>query len=152
MEDRTIELTKTLDASLERVHAALTQPDELVRWFPSRAESDPRAGGSFEYRFEFDDATRNHVYAGEYVAVEPGRVSYPWQGAMGATEVEFTLTGSGGGAELRLVHSGWQPGADSAFDEYEQGWSFFIANLERYLGGGEDRRSADLGMHTPAAV
>ena len=56
-----IELTRQIDATPERVFQALTEAGELVRWFPSSAESDPRTGGDYVLRFEFEDASRNHT-------------------------------------------------------------------------------------------
>lgn len=154
MSDRTIDLTRTIDASLSTVFSALTDAGELVRWFPSAAESDPRTGGAFSYRFEFDDASRNHVYAGEYHDVSAERISYPWQGGLGETRVEVTLRPAGEGTEARLVHTGWGAGDDWAESQamHEQGWGFFLDNLKGYLERGEDARADAMGMRTPAAA
>jgi uncharacterized protein YndB with AHSA1/START domain len=76
-----IELRKQIDTSPERVFRALTDAGELMRWFPSSAESDPRTGGDYVLRFEFDDESKNHTYAGRYQDVTPSeRVRYPWNG------------------------------------------------------------------------
>jgi uncharacterized protein YndB with AHSA1/START domain len=152
---RTIELETTVDASPDTVFQALTEAGELARWFPSSAESDPRTGGSFSYRFEFDDASRNHTYTGAYHEVVPNeRVSYPWQGALGQTRVDVSLLPAGDGTELTLVHSGWGTGEewDAAVQLHEQGWGFFLDNLKSYLERGEDARASQMGMKTPAAV
>ena len=151
----TIQLERTIDAAPETVFRALTDADELSRWWTTSAESDPRSGGSYSYRFEFDDASRNHTYAGDYIEVRPGeRVSYPWQTGLGATEVDFRVEAEGDRARVRLVHSGWGEGAD--WDEsvrmHEQGWSFFLDNLAAYLERGEDARASAMGMKTPATV
>ena len=53
-----------MPASPERVFRALTDADELSRWWTTTAESDPRTGGTFSYGFEFEDAVRNHVHRG----------------------------------------------------------------------------------------
>jgi hypothetical protein len=47
-----------------------------------------------------------------------------------------------------LNHSGWTEGAEEARQVHEQGWGFFLDNLERYLSGGEDERAAASGMKT----
>jgi uncharacterized protein YndB with AHSA1/START domain len=153
MSDNTIELAKTIDAPSETVHRALTDAGELVRWFPSAAESDPRTGGAYSYRFEFETETsRNHTYAGEYSEISPGRVSYGWQTQAGPTEVEFRIAPSGDGTEVRLVHRGWDAHDDDAVEEFRQGWGFFLDNLKAYLERGEDARASQMGMRTPAAV
>jgi uncharacterized protein YndB with AHSA1/START domain len=147
-----IEIAKQIDARPERVFRALTDADELTRWFPSSAESDPRTGGDHVLRFQFDDESRNHTYAGQYEDVTPNeRVRYPWKGQFGDTTVEFTLGASDGGTELRLVHSGWSEAAEESRQMHEQGWGFFLDNLERYLTGGEDQRSAAMQQETASA-
>jgi uncharacterized protein YndB with AHSA1/START domain len=144
-----IELRKQIDASPERVFRALTDAGELVRWFPSSAGSDPQTGGDYVLRFEFEDESENHTYAGRYEDVTPNeRVRYPWNGRFGETTVEFELRPSGSGSEVVLNHSGWTEGAEEARQVHEQGWGFFLDNLERYLSGGEDERAAASGMKT----
>jgi uncharacterized protein YndB with AHSA1/START domain len=148
-----IDITKQIEAPPERVFRALTDADELARWFPSSAQSDPRTGGDYVLRFEFDDESKNHGYAGQYEEVRPReRIRYPWNGAFGDTTVEFSLRPSDGGTEVRLVHSGWTNDVAETRERHDQGWRFFIDNLERYLAGGEDQRGGALGMKTSTAA
>jgi uncharacterized protein YndB with AHSA1/START domain len=146
-----IEITKQIDAAPERVLRALTDADELVRWFPTSAESDPRTGGDYVLRFEFDDESQNHTYSGQYEDVTRERVRYPWNGAFGDTTVEFTLQPSDGGTEVRLAHSGWSDEAAETRERHDQGWRFFLDNLDRYLTGGGDQRGGAFGMKTATA-
>jgi uncharacterized protein YndB with AHSA1/START domain len=147
-----IDLTKQIDAPPERVFRALTDARELMQWFPSFAESDPRTGGDYVLQFEFDDESKNHTYAGRYEDVTPNeRVRYPWNGQFGETTVEFELRPSDPGTEVVLEHSGWTEEAEEARRLHEQGWGFFLDNLERYLSGGEDERAAASGMKTSTA-
>jgi uncharacterized protein YndB with AHSA1/START domain len=151
-----IELTNEIAASPEAVFRALTDPDELSRWWTTSAESDARTGGAFEYRFEFpEQPERNHTYSGTYDAVVPNeRVAYPWQGRLGDTKVDVMLRPSGDGTVLRLVHSGWGEGGEwpAAVKMHEEGWGFFLGNLKSYLETGEDLRAAALGMRTSAVT
>jgi uncharacterized protein YndB with AHSA1/START domain len=152
---RTIELERTVDASPDAAFRALTDADELARWWVTSAESDARTGGSYSYRFEFEDESRNHTYTGEYIDVTPAeRVAYPWRTGLGPTEVDFRLEPAGGGTRVRLVHSGWSEGGDwdESVQMHEQGWTFFLDNLKAYLERGEDSRAAAMGMKTPATV
>jgi uncharacterized protein YndB with AHSA1/START domain len=155
MADRTIELTTGIDASPEAVFRALVEADELARWFPSHAESDPRPGGSFAYRFDFGDPEKDHLSEGRYHELVPNeRVSYPWQAPLGPTEVEFRVRPANGGTELQLSHSGWGESAEweQSQENHRQGWSFFLGNLKAYLEEGKDGRAEAMGMRTPAAV
>jgi uncharacterized protein YndB with AHSA1/START domain len=156
MSDRSIVLTRELDASPEEVFRAFTDARELSRWWTTSAESDARTGGAFSYVFEFEDASRNHTYTGTYHDVTQGeRVGFPWEGALGETTVDVRLRPRDGGTELTLTHSGWGEGADAdeAVALHEQGWSFFLDNLVAYLDRGEDLRpTAPMGQRTPATV
>lgn len=150
-----IEHTMEIEAPRERVFEALTDPDELVRWFPSGADSDARTGGAFEYRFEFPaEPERDHTYSGAYHEVRAGEsASYPWNGALGETRVDVTLEAAGDSTVLRLVHSGWGEGPDweESRQMHDEGWAFFLGNLKSYVERGEDGRRAALGMETVAA-
>jgi uncharacterized protein YndB with AHSA1/START domain len=156
MLDRTIEIRKTIEGSPDRVFRALTDADELSRWWTTRAESDPRTGGSFSYTWEFqEDTERNHTREGEYLEITPGKnVRYDWPMPLGNTVVDFRVDPRGDRAELTLLHSGW--GAESDWDEslemHRQGWSFFLDNLKAYLERGEDARETAMGLKTAAAV
>lgn len=151
-----IERTEEIAAPPETVFQALTDADELSRWWTTSADSDARTGGAFEYRFEFaEEPERNHTYTGTYDAVVPNeRVAYPWQGRLGDTNVDVALRPSGDGTTVRLVHSGWGEGGEwpAAVKMHEEGWAFFLGNLKSYLERREDQRAAALGMKTPAAV
>ena len=151
-----IEIVRTIGAPPDRVFRALTEADELARWWTSSGTSEPRTGGAFSYRFEFDDPSRDHTYEGAYHDVSAGeRISYPWQASLGETTVDIRLRPTGDGTELVLRHFGWGDGteADEAVKLHEQGWSFFLDNLKSYLDGGVDLRvGGPMGQRTPATV
>ena len=44
---RSAAVTIALDVPVEAVWRALTDPNELVNWFPTNAAVDPRPGGAF---------------------------------------------------------------------------------------------------------
>ena len=150
MSDRTIEMTTAVQAPPETVFRALTDAGELVRWFASAADSDPRPGGAFSYRYEFEeDQSRNHTYSGEYRDVRPNElVAYPWNARLGTTQVEFRLRPVADGTEVELTHSGWGDGADweESLEMHRAGWAFFLGNLRAYLERGEDARAEAMGM------
>jgi uncharacterized protein YndB with AHSA1/START domain len=151
-----IELTREIAATPETVFRALTDADELSRWWTTSAQSDARKGGAFDYRWEFNEGAgrEDHRQSGTYTAVVPDeRIAYPWKAAEADTKVDFTLTPDGEGTTLRLVHTGFGDGGGSAesVEMHEQGWGFFLENLKSYLERGEDRRS-EMGLKTPAAA
>ena len=149
-----IEHTVTVQAPPEAVFKALTDAAELVKWFPTTAESDPRPGVRFKYTWEFlDEPEKNHSMEGEYSEFIPNhKVSYPWHVSTGDehTFVEFTTEGTSAETKVTLVHSGWGSGQelDTVFKAYDDGWRFFMSNLKSWLERNEDERSAKSGQKT----
>ncbi|MGH3104352.1 MAG: SRPBCC family protein [Gaiellaceae bacterium] len=156
MSDRTIAQTIEIDATPETVFRALTDADELSRWWTTRAESDPRPGGSFSYTWEFaQDTERNHTREDTYEDVTPNEhIRYAWPMPLGNTVVDFRLEPSGEGTKLTLAHEGWGSSADWAesHDMHVSGWQFFLGNLKSYLERGEDARASAMGLKTAASV
>jgi uncharacterized protein YndB with AHSA1/START domain len=146
-----IELTKLLGASPERVYKALTDARMLERWFPSRVEADVRVGGKIRFFFEAverrDD--EEHLREGVFRELVPGRrVSYTFSLPEGETLVTWTLTPKGKGTELKLVHSGFRGGPGSEMGQHSSGWAFYVGNLSGVLDGEKDRRPEAMGQKT----
>jgi uncharacterized protein YndB with AHSA1/START domain len=145
---RTFEHTLTVDAPREQVFRALTDAEQLKRWWITDGISEPRAGGHYRYEWKMADPTNDHVQEGTYDEVVEGeRIAYPWSSPAGDSRVTVTLAGSNGGTRVSLVHEGIAE-ADQ-FERYEQGWQGFLANLKSVLEGGPDNRSA-MGVQTLA--
>lgn len=139
--------------SKAEVFTALSKADELIRWFPSRAESDPKPGGKIKLFFDFTDASQNGVQEGEYVEVVPNeKVSYTWLVADGSvlTTVTFFLKESSGETTIDLDHSTTQADADEKklHDGHANQWGFFLMNLKGYLEAGMDLRKEKLNQIT----
>lgn len=127
-----------IQASPEEVFRYLTQPDAMVEWMGQSAvlESEP------DGRFEVD--VNGVPIRGRYVEVDPPRrVVVTWGAAgndvlpPGSTRVEFTLTPTSTGTQLRLVHSELPP--DEAA-KHAEGWTHFLARLQVAAAGGEPGR------------
>lgn len=118
------------------VWKALTDADELVKWFPVEARVTPGKGGSIWMSWGpgFDGESTIELW-------EPGRrlrkMSKPKPGREGATlfATDFTLEGRGGETILRIVQSGFGRGAnfDAEFDGVDLGWGLYLRNLVQYL-------------------
>jgi uncharacterized protein YndB with AHSA1/START domain len=78
----------------------------------------------------------NGIIDSEVLVVEPNsRLSYSW-GSMGLeTVVTWTLTLSNGGTQVRMEQSGFRSETDAAYKGATWGWTKFIGNLERVIGG-----------------
>ena len=131
-----IERTLELKAPPDRVWQAITDPSELARWFPQRAEWDLRPGGKGTFFWE--------GYGDYEIRVEavdpPSYLAWRWSNladvgleADGETTlVEWWLEeGAGGGTTLRLRESGFtRPGHREG---NEEGWTDELEELQALL-------------------
>jgi uncharacterized protein YndB with AHSA1/START domain len=131
-----IERTVELRAAPERVWRAITDPDELCRWFPQQMALDIRPGavGTFTWS-EYGD------FAVRVDAVEPPRyLAWRWarEPNVAADEafmtlVEWWLTPrDDGGTTLRVRESGFADPEHRSGNE--EGWDEELAELAELLG------------------
>jgi uncharacterized protein YndB with AHSA1/START domain len=133
------------------VFNALIQADELMRWFPTRVESDPRPGGKYEFSWEFANESENGSQKGEYVEVIPNeKIGYTWTADSIPTLVTFHLKEMNGETIVELDHSTDQEGADEKklHDDHANQWGFFMMNLKGYLESEVDLRNEKLNQIT----
>ena len=119
-----VRFERRLAHPVEAVWAAVTEPAELVHWFPTPVEIDElRPGGAMTFAFP-RDATH-----GEVLEVEPPRrFVFRWDADVIRIEVEP----DGDGSVLRFTHvlSERDEGARAA-----AGWHVCLDTLERRLQG-----------------
>jgi len=123
-------------ASPAAVWKALTDAEELARWFPLSARVNPGPGGSVLLSWGPGSEGEARIEAWEpqkllRLLQQAGEVAGP----EGVT-IEWKLEQRGGTTILRLAQSGFSAGGDWA-DEYfastEYGWGFMLVNLRHYL-------------------
>lgn len=150
---RTFEMSLDLDASPEAVWKALTDPDDLERWFPTNATVDPRPGGRFVISWDGNwiwDNTITHFEPGKRLRlVDRSARPFDANGQPVDSEapvelvLDFTIEARGGRTTLRLVHSGFGHGAawDDEIDGVSLGWNVELRCLRHYLDHhrGEER-------------
>lgn len=133
------ELTRTIvtGASRERVWAALTEPEHLIRWFPTHeAVMDLRTGGAV--RFAWEDMADEGVVD----VVEPlERLVFRWRPEAGDrpyTTVSITLEDVPEGTRVTLVESGFAALPDrvagTAHESHRAGWTSELEELRTFLG------------------
>ena len=138
---RTFETEIEIDAPVESVWKALTEADELTRWFPLEAKVNPGVGGNVEMSW-----TKVYSVWNSRIEIwEPNRrlrsVGAPKFTGGSAKEVtplilDYFLEARGGKTILRVVHSGFRSVDDwdnEYFESFHQGWDFELRGLRHYL-------------------
>jgi uncharacterized protein YndB with AHSA1/START domain len=139
-----VTIVRKIKASPAKVYAALTQPEQMLRWWgpdagPTlRAEADVRPGGRFSVVFRLLNGDE-HNPTGVYREVIPDRkLVFTWEWA-GMPEreslVTFLLEPVDGGMQLTLIHV--QLPDEEARKSHEQGWSGLLDKLPAFLGVSE---------------
>lgn len=123
--ERRVEREIEVDASVEEVWKALTDGNELTRWFPLEARVTPGVGGKL-----FVSWGPSFESEAEILAWEPGQ-KFAWKDPMGL--VEWTLESRGRKTVVRLLQSGFLGNSDwenEWFDSTSYGWGFMLLSLK----------------------
>ena len=142
--ERSIYLTlhRTIDAPVEAVYGAWTEPETLRRWMAPgnaqvvRAVAEVAVGGTFLVEMRGADG-RRWLTRGLYREVVPHRRlvhTWRWEGS----EIETLVTvefepESPGRTRLTLTHARFAE--DEARDEHVRGWCGCLAKLEALWAG-----------------
>lgn len=132
LQDR-IERQMTFQAPRDAVWAALTEPEQISKWFGNEAELDLLPGGEGVFRWGEVEVR---------VTVEevnpPSRFSYRWEPSQTPTGgpttlVEFELEEIPGGTRLSLVESGFESLPPESRQENEFGWDEELGDLRAFV-------------------
>jgi uncharacterized protein YndB with AHSA1/START domain len=133
----------------ERVFEALTQSDQLARWWTTPEcpleffEMDARGGGRWHFKTK-PSATvtvngMNEFEAiGEVLEFDPPRLlAYTWianwhEDKLRRTVVRWELTPAGGGTKVKVTHSGLGQ-EPAARKDYSGGWSGVVELLKKFV-------------------
>ena len=122
-----------IEAPPEVVFDHLVKPEQMTAWMGQHAVLDPVPGG------EFAVDINGYLIRGEYLVVEPPRrvvVSWGMEGAAdlppGHSRVEFTLTPTGQGTRLHLLHTGLP---ESRAKNHAAGWGNYMGRLQLVATG-----------------
>ena len=135
-------LKRKLSAPADKVFAAWTDPEKIVRWFgPAEtidgsvlADMDVRVGGRYRMRFKTGDGESHEVGGVYQEVVRNERLVFSW--AWHSTPereslVTITLKADGDGTMLTLHQERFFD--EKARDGHQRGWTGTLEKLARYL-------------------
>jgi uncharacterized protein YndB with AHSA1/START domain len=132
MTPRSLERQVTIAAPPAAVWRALTDAEELTRWFPLEARVEPGGGGAIFVRWDDADQGESRI-----TIWEPERHlgTVGWAGDLREIVTDYYLEAAEGGTRLRVVNSGFGRGTDwdEMLDGFGYGWDFELRGLRHYL-------------------
>jgi uncharacterized protein YndB with AHSA1/START domain len=136
---------RTFDAPVETVWKALTEVEQMRRWYFDLKEFKPEAGFEFAFVVEHEGYVYDHRCTVTEV-IPQRKISYTWRyhGHTGDSLVTFELFPDGGRTKLKLTHVGLESFPKTppfARQNFERGWTFlagdslkeFVENLDREI-------------------
>jgi uncharacterized protein YndB with AHSA1/START domain len=142
MDNQPIIVERTFDIPASKIWKAITDKNEMKKWYFDLADFKAEKG----FRFEFSGGPspeKQYVHLCEVKEADAEKkLSYSWRykGYPGDSLVTFELMGQGNQTVLRLTHSDLEsfPKDNSDFDKnnFIQGWNEIInTSLREYLVG-----------------
>jgi len=139
-----VTLVRRIKAPPARVWAAITQPEQMIRWWGPDAGptldvvADVRPGGRFSVVFRLLNG-QEHNPTGIYQEVVPEKkLAFTWD-LPGVAEPEslvtFLLEPFDGGTELTLLHEHLPD--EEARKSHEDGWNGLLDKLPIFLGASQ---------------
>jgi uncharacterized protein YndB with AHSA1/START domain len=131
---RSLVIEREMPQPPEKIWRALTQGALIEEWL-MKNDFQPAVGHRFNFR-STPVAGWNGVIDSEVLLIEPNsRLSYSW-GTMGMISVvTWTLTPTKVGTHLRFEQTGFRSEQDANYKGATYGWTKFIGNMERVVGG-----------------
>jgi uncharacterized protein YndB with AHSA1/START domain len=126
-----LRFTRELSHPIERVWLAVTEPEHLVKWFPTTIEGERTVGAPLRFSFASEQFP---AFEGELLAYDPPHV---WELRWGSDVIRIELTESASGTKLML------------FDKLEElgkaardgaGWHTCLDALDHSLKGDDSAR------------
>jgi uncharacterized protein YndB with AHSA1/START domain len=127
---------RSYNAPIEKVWSAISNKEEMKKWYFDLAEFKPEKG--FKFQFSGGPPEQSYLHLCEVKEVIPGKkLSYSWRydGYEGDSLVTFELFDEGNKTRLKLTHSGLDtfPANNPHFAKknFEAGWSDLTGVLLR---------------------
>jgi uncharacterized protein YndB with AHSA1/START domain len=139
MNDSPFVIERTFNAPMKTVWSAITDKDQMKKWYFDLPEFKPEVG--FEFTFIGGTECNSYVHLCKITEVIEGRKlthSWKYDGYEGNSFVTFELFEEGSQTRVKLTHTGLetfpQNHKDFARESFAQGWTDIIGtHLKNYL-------------------
>ena len=134
-----------IDAPIDVVFKALTDPNDLTQWFPDSGTFEAKVGGKMHFTFVAgrNQMDRDHHLDGEVLDIVPNKKlvytfipdkDYKPDGVRSkSTTVTWSLEEvTKNRTKVTLVHSGFTNEMERHFKETTAGWNYFVSRLVEY--------------------
>ncbi|MDB5210238.1 MAG: hypothetical protein JWQ30_1065 [Sediminibacterium sp.] len=140
MQNEPIVMERVFDAPVQKVWEAISNKDEMKKWYFDLAEFKAEPG--FEFSFLAGEEGKEYLHLCRVTEAVPGKkLSYTWRydGYEGDSEVSFELFPEGDKTRLRLTHKGLetfpaQKNPDLKKENFVMGWTHILhTSLKDFL-------------------
>lgn len=127
---------RTFDAPVQRVWEAMTNVNNIGRWFFDLKEFKPEVGFKFEFTVQHEGFTYRHLCQVTDV-IPQKRLAYTWRYDCyeGDSLVTFELVAEGDKTRLKLTHDGLETFPETpqfVRKNFMQGWTFISGALKDF--------------------
>jgi uncharacterized protein YndB with AHSA1/START domain len=131
---RSLVIEREMPHPAAKIWRALTQGALIEEWL-MKNDFQPVVGHQFDFR-STPVPGWDGVINSEVLAIEPNsRLSYSWATMGTMSVVTWTLTPTKVGTHVRMEQTGFRSEQDAAYKGATYGWTKFIGNMERVVGG-----------------
>jgi len=138
---QSIVVEKTYNASIKKVWKAITDKEEMKKWYFDISEFKPEPGFEFQFYGEGKQGEKFLHLCKVIEVVAQKRLTYSWRydGYEGNSIVTFELFEEGNKTKLKLTHKGLESfpvtaHKDFAKENFMEGWTYLInKGLKEYL-------------------
>ena len=133
-------IERTYNAPVGVIWKALTDKDEMKKWYFDLADFQPVKG--FEFRFYGEGKEgQKYLHLCKITEAEPNRkLAYSWEyeGIAGSSLLTFELFDENGKTKLKLTHAGLDSfktdSPDFSVESFTGGWTYILGtSLQQYV-------------------
>jgi uncharacterized protein YndB with AHSA1/START domain len=137
MKNEPVVIERVLNAPVTKVWKAITDNNEMKKWYFNISEFKAEPGFEFQFFAETPDG-KKYIHLCKITEVVDGKkLAYSWRydGYEGNSFVTFELFEEGNKTRLKLAHEGIESfishGPDFAKESFTKGWTFIIGESLR---------------------